>query len=109
MSAKSTAVQVLNTRAGMVAVGVAAVAIVLYLAARKAADVVVAKAPNLYDAEKKDRLLFGFINLDEPFAASKRLACSLPFVNCEKKSAALLPPDDTAQIVADASRTGTIH
>lgn len=32
----------------------------------------VTTAPNLYDPKKTDRLLFGFINLDEPFAFTKR-------------------------------------
>ena len=122
MSAKSTALQVLNTRAGMAAVGVAAVAIVLYVAARKAADIVVTKTPNLYAPEKKDRLLFGFINIDEPFALTKRVGCSLPFVNCgeAKKSVTgwgdVKPPGDyqlltdtTAQTVRDASVVGSIH
>lgn len=33
---------------------------------------IITTAPNLYDPNKTDRLLFGLINLDEPFALTKR-------------------------------------
>lgn len=107
MSTK-TAVALLNTRAALAVAGVVTLALVAYLASRKLAAAVVSKEQNLYDPAKKDRLLFGFINIDEPFAVSKRIGCSLPFVNCQKTPAPV-PGDNTEQIVRDASRVGSIH
>jgi len=63
----------LNTKAGAYAVGIVAAALAVYWLAGRAVAAVVKETPNLYDTEKTDRLVFGAINIDEPFALTRRL------------------------------------
>lgn len=49
----------------------------LYKFLRDPIEVLSKKVPSLYENKKTDRLLFGFINLDEGFAGSKRFLNSI--------------------------------
>lgn len=64
---------VLNTKAGAYAAAIAVGAIAVWWLAGRAAAAVTTRTPNLYDPEKTDRLVFGFVNVDEPFALSRRV------------------------------------
>lgn len=64
---------VLNTKAGAYAVAIAAGAVALWWLAGRAAAAVTTRAPNLYEPEKTDRLVLGVVNIDEPFALTRRL------------------------------------
>lgn len=64
---------VLNTKAAGYAAAVAVGAVALWWLAGRAAAAVTTRTPNLYDPEKTDRLVFGFVNVDEPFALSRRV------------------------------------
>lgn len=64
---------VLNTKAAGYAAAVAVGAVALWWLAGRAAAAVTTKTPNLYDPDKTDRLVFGLINIDEPFALTRRL------------------------------------
>lgn len=63
----------LNTKAGAYAVGIGVAALAIYWLAGRAVDAVITRTPNLYDPEKTDRLVFGVVNIDEPFALSRRV------------------------------------